>query len=87
MVTFNDQKDYTNNCRFTRDLMETKLMCDVLSFVAMTWDDDQAHINLPKHVDQVNRHYEVLRDLCGQEVANHFKELLNRRMAVCRMAE
>lgn len=67
--------------------IETKALCDVLSFVAMAHNDDKAHINLPKHIDQVNKHYEVLRDLCGQDVANHFKELLNRRMAVCRIAE
>lgn len=66
---------------------ETKALCDLLSFVAMTWDDDNAHINLPKNADQVAKYYEVCRDLLGQDVALHFKELMNRRMSVCRMEE
>ena len=69
------------------NLIEQKAMCDAISFIAMINNDDKAHINLPQHVDQVNRHYETFKDLCGKEVAEHFRELINRRMTVCRIAE
>lgn len=65
-------------------MKETKEICDILSFVAMVYGDNNAHINLPKNIDLVNRHYEICRDLFGQDVANHFKDLLNKQMQNCR---
>lgn len=64
---------------------ETKVVCDLMSFIAMAYSDDKAHINLPQHADQVAKHYAVCKDLFGQEEANHFTDLMNKRMSDCRM--
>lgn len=68
-----------------KNQIETKAVCDLMSFIAMVYDDDNAHVNLPKHADQVAKHYEVCRDLFGQDEANHFTTLINTHMSHCRM--
>lgn len=54
---------------------ETKAINDAFSFVAMTCNDFK-----PEHFEhamlQLKKHYEVLRDFTNNEIAKHFKDLV-----------
>lgn len=65
---------------------EINAMKDVFTFFGKAMSNPNAHNELPKQEKELNRCYEIVRDLCGDEVAKHMVNQINQRMAVTRIA-
>lgn len=58
---------------------ETKALCDAFSFVAQTFADFRPE-HCERAMSQIVVHYEVLRDLTNNDIANHFRDICITRM-------
>lgn len=70
-----------NACHFPKDdkLTDTAAMCNALSFLAMMCVDFKPE-NFEIASKMLAKHKEVMRDLCNDEVAEHYVNLCHMRM-------